>query len=66
MKAKVKNQEIEVQPMNKFDYNNQLLKKEIQHTENKWINGFYCNWNGRQFWLDEDWFNDLYVIENDN
>lgn len=35
MKAKVKNQEIEVQPMTKFDYNSQILKKEIQHTENK-------------------------------
>lgn len=44
MKAKVKDFTIEVQPMTKFDYLNQIKKKiDIQHRENKWIDGFFCN-----------------------
>lgn len=43
MKAKVKNFEINCIPMTKFDYNEQVLKKKIQHLENKRIKGFYCN-----------------------
>jgi hypothetical protein len=43
MKAKVKNLEILCKPMTKFDYNDQVLQKKIQHLENKRINGYYCN-----------------------
>lgn len=43
MKAKVRNFEIDYIPMTKFDYNNQILQKRIQHLENKRIKGFYCN-----------------------
>jgi hypothetical protein len=62
MKARVKNFTIEVQPMTKFDYNYQILKIQVQHTENKRVNGFYCNWNGYEFWLMEENFNKLYEI----
>lgn len=65
MKAKVKNFEVDVQPMTKFDYNDQILKMKIQHTENKRIDGFYCNWNGYKYWIDKDVFNKLYILEND-
>lgn len=43
MKARVKNFEVEVEQMTKFDYNDQILKIQIQHKENQRINGFYCN-----------------------
>lgn len=26
-------------------------------------NGFYCNWNGYKFWIDEIDFNKIYTIE---
>lgn len=65
MKAKVKNLEILCKPMTKFDYNDQVLQKKIQHLENKRINGYYCNWNSYIFWIDEDIFNKLYTVIND-
>lgn len=65
MKARVKNFEVEVEQMTKFDYNNQILNIEIQHLENKRIKGFYCNWNGYRFWVDEDNFNKIYTLKND-
>ena len=40
MKAKVKNFEVDVQPMTKFDYYDKILNKSIQHLENKSIKGF--------------------------
>lgn len=43
MKAKVKNLEIICEPMTKYDYNEQVLHKKIQHLSNKRINGYYCN-----------------------
>lgn len=49
MKAKVKGFYLEVEPMTKYDYNNCILKLQVQHRENKRINGFYCNWNGYKF-----------------
>lgn len=65
MKAKVKNLEIEVQPMTKYEYNNKIMKIQLQHSENKWVKGYYCNWNDYKFWLNEDDFNKIYTIEND-
>ena len=64
MKAKVRNFEINCIPMTKFDYNDQILQKKIQHLENKRIKGFYCNWNGYKFWISEDIFNKLYTIDD--
>jgi hypothetical protein len=52
--------------MTKYDYNQQILKVKAQHTENKWIDGFFCNWNGYKFWIDVKTFNKLYTIEDDN
>lgn len=49
MKARVKNFEIDAEPMTKFEYYDQIKKMQIQHPENKRINGFYCNWNGYKF-----------------
>lgn len=49
MKAKVKGFDLEVEPMAKYDYNDRILKLQVQHRENKRINGFYCNWNGYKF-----------------
>lgn len=63
MKAIVKNFEVEVIPMTKFEYYDKIKKMQIQHFENKRINGFYCDWNGYKFWIDEDNFNKLYTIE---
>lgn len=58
----VKNFIINAIPMTKFDYYQKILNKNIQHTENKWINGYYCNWNGYTFWLEEEIFNKLYKL----
>ncbi len=62
MKAKVKNFEVEVEPMTKFDYNKQILKMEVQHLENKRVAGFYCNWNGYRFWISKDNFDKIYSL----
>mgnify|MGYP006892905555 FL=1 len=63
MIAKVKNFEVHCEPMTKFEYYDKIKKMQIQHFENKRINGFYCNWNGYKFWIDEINFNKLYTIE---
>lgn len=47
--------------MTKFEYYDKIKKMQIQHFENKRINGFYCN--GYKFWIDEINFNKLYTIE---
>ena len=65
MKAKVKHLEIQFEPMTKYDYNLFILKETVQHLENKRIKGFYCNWNGYRFWINEDLFNKLYTIIDD-
>nr|DAI39764.1 MAG TPA: hypothetical protein [Caudoviricetes sp.] len=49
MIAKVKNFEVHCEPMTKFEYYDKIKKMQIQHFENKRINGFYCNWNGYKF-----------------
>lgn len=49
MIAKVKNFEAHCEPMTKFEYYDKIKKMQIQHFENKRINGFYCNWNGYKF-----------------
>lgn len=51
--------------MTKFEYYDKIKKYQIQHFENKRIKGYYCNWNGFTFWLDEDIFNQLYSIIDD-
>lgn len=63
MIAKVKNFEVHCEPMTKFEYYDKIKKMQIQHFENKRINGFYCNWNDYKFWIDEINFNKLYTIE---
>ena len=63
MIAKVKNFEVHCEPMTKFEYYDKIKKMQIQHFENKRINGFYYNWNGYKFWIDEINFNKLYTIE---
>lgn len=63
MIAKVKNFEVHCEPMTKFEYYDKIKKMQIQHFENKRINGFYCNGNGYKFWIDEINFNKLYTIE---
>ena len=63
MIAKVKNFEVHCEPMTKFEYYDKIKKMQIQHFENKRINGFYRNWNGYKFWIDEINFNKLYTIE---
>lgn len=63
MKARVKNFDVEVKPMTKYEFYDRILKLQVQHRENKRINGFYCNWNGYKFWIDEIDFNKIYTIE---
>ena len=66
MKAKVKNFEVIVQPMTKFEFYDKIKKYQIQHPENKRINGYYCNWNGFKFWLRKEDFDNIYtIIDND-
>ena len=62
----VKNFIIQAVPMTKFDYYQKILKKGTQHTENKWINGYYCNWNDYKFWLPDTIFQQLYKSLNDD
>lgn len=66
MKAKVKTFVIDVEPMNKFEYNFKIKNITVQHLENKRIDGYYCNWNGYKFWLSKDDFNKIYTIEGVN
>lgn len=65
MKARVKTFEIEVEPMTKFEYYDKIRKLQYQHLSNKRINGYWCNWNGYTFWMDEVNFNKIYTLEND-
>lgn len=57
---KIINFEIEAEPMTKWEYNKLSCKENIQHLENKRLNGFCCEWNGYRFWLPEDIFNQLH------
>lgn len=43
MKAKVKSFEVDVIPMTKYEFYEQVKKIPVQHKSNKWIDGFYCN-----------------------
>ena len=65
MYAKVKDFILFVEPMTKYEYN-EKFNKTPQHLENKWKNGYYCNWKGYKFWIDENRFNDLFKIVDEN
>ena len=43
MIAKVKVNELNFKPMTKFEYYDQIRKFQIQHSENKRIDGCYCD-----------------------
>lgn len=62
MKARVKNFDVDVEPMTKYEFYNKIKKVQTQHPENKWVKGYYINWNGYKFWLMEENFNKLYEI----
>lgn len=62
MKARVKNFDVEVEPMTKYEFYDGIKKIQLQHPENKWVKGYYINWNGYKFWLMEENFNKLYEI----
>lgn len=54
------------EPMTKFEYYDKVRKLQIQHPENKWIDGYYCNWLGFKFWLDKETFYLLFKIEDED
>ena len=62
MKARVKNFDVEVEPMTKYEFYDRIKKIQLQHPENKWVKVYYINWNGYEFWLMEENFNKLYEI----
>lgn len=62
MKARVKNFDVEVEPMTKYEFYDRIKKIQLQYPENKWVKGYYINWNGYKFWLMEENFNKLYEI----
>ena len=62
MRARVKRFEVEFEPMTKFEYYDKIRKLQIQHAENKWVKGYYVDWNGYKFWLPEEDFNKLYEV----
>lgn len=62
MKARVKNFDVEVEPMTKYEFYDRIKKIQLQHPENKWVKGYYINWNRYKFWLMEENFNKLYEI----
>lgn len=62
MKARVKNFDVEVEPMTKYEFYDRIKKIQLQHPENKWVKSYYINWNGYEFWLMEENFNKLYEI----
>ncbi len=66
MKARVKTFTIDVEPMNKFEYNSKIKNIAVQHLENKRVDGYCCNWNGYIFWLSKDDFDKMYTIEDVN
>lgn len=49
--------------MDKYTYLKDIEKVPIQHLENKRIKGFYCNWNEYTFWISENDFNKICIIE---
>mgnify|MGYP003179464070 CR=1 FL=1 len=55
MKARVKNFDVEVEPMTKYEFYDRIKKIQLQHPENKWVKGY-------KFWLMEENFNKLYEI----
>ena len=60
MIAKIRVNELSFEPMTKFEYYDKIRKFQIQHPENKWIDGYYCDWLGFKFWLRKDDFNLLF------
>ena len=62
MKARVKNFDVEVEPMTKYEFYDRIKKIQLQHPGNKWVKGYYINWNGYEFRLMEENFNKLYDI----
>lgn len=65
MKARIKNFIIDAEPMTKFEYYNVFKKIPYQDPNNKFLEGYLCNWKGFTFWLDKFTFNFIYTIEND-
>ena len=63
MKAKVKNFEVIVQPMTKFEFYDKIKKYQIQHPENKRINGYYflVNSTNKMYQLQT---NDIITLSN--
>lgn len=55
---------IKVEPMTKYEYLEKILLYEHQHTENKWIKGYWCDCNGYTFWLREQEFNLMFEIDD--
>lgn len=62
MKARVKDPEVEVISMSRYDYLINIKRQEKAHTEYKWVNGYYCIQDNISFWLPEDKFNQLFDI----
>ena len=65
MLANVKSIKVNVVPMTKFEYYDKILHRNTQHLENKWVDGFFCNWNDYKFWLQKDIFDKLYILRDD-
>lgn len=63
MRYKIVTSTIDAIPMDRYTYLKDVEKVSVQHLENKRIKGFYCNWNGYTFWIDESNFNKICIAK---
>lgn len=63
MRYKILTSEIDATSMDKYTYLKDIEKVPIQHLENERVKGFYCNWNEYTFWISENDFNKICIVE---
>lgn len=59
-KYKAKDFTVEASKCTLYEYNERYSSSKIQHTENKFVNGFDVCWCGYHFFVSEEKFYELY------
>lgn len=65
-KYKVKDFTVEASKCTLYEYNERYSSSKIQHTENKFVDGFDVCWCGYHFFVSEEKFYELYEEIDEN
>lgn len=65
-KYKAKDFTVEASKCTLYEYNERYSSSKIQHTENKFVDGFDVCWYGYHFFVSEEKFYELYEEIDEN